>query len=94
MQGILSGNKAEAKNKAREREGADLVLTGKEHRAIGRQATHEAMESNMSAIDKLNIAMNVQQAMEKGADLVEEGKSMISGATHRRQATTWGIKKS
>jgi len=94
VQGILSGNKSEVKNKAQEREGADLVRTGREHREVGRQATHEVMEANMSALDRLNVVMNVQQTMEKGADLVEEGKSLMGEATHRRQATTWGIKKS
>jgi len=91
---VLDGNRSEARNKGREREGEDLVLVGKQQVAIGREATHEAYDrKDMSAMDKIDFVVKIQGAMEKGQELVEEGKLIIRNATRRRQATQWNKKK-
>jgi len=31
--------------------------------------------------------------MDKGAELIEDGKALMGNAKRRRQTTTWGVKK-
>jgi len=94
VSGVLDGNRAEARNKGREREGQDLVLVGKQQVAIGREATHETYDRNdMSAIDKIDLVIKIQGAMEKGQELAEEGKFIIGSASRLRQTTSWAKKK-
>jgi len=88
--GVLDGNRSEARNKGKEREGEDLMLAGKQQVAIGRDATHETYErKDMSAMDKLNFVDKIQGVMEKGQELAEEGRMMLGNASRRRQGTKW-----
>jgi len=90
---VLNGNRAEAKYKARERDGQDHVVTGRQQIAIGREATHETYErQDLSAMEKLGNVERIQVVIEKGQELVDEGKIAVGDATRRRQGQ-WNKKK-